>query len=82
MARKHESLRRLERTEQNAVRIADLIAELERRIPELDTQLRRAKRYRRIVGRVRDLEILGYLRAGASRRSGASSADQSGGTSR
>lgn len=69
LARKHDSLRRLERTEQNAVRIADLIAELERRIPELDTQLRRAKRYRRIVGRVRDLEILGYLRAGASRRS-------------
>jgi chromosome segregation protein len=68
LTRKHDSLRRLERTEQNAVRIADLIAELERRIPELDTQLRRAKRYRRIAGRVRDLEILGYLRAGASRR--------------
>ncbi len=68
LVRKHDSLRRLERTEQNAVRIADLIAELERRIPELDSQLRRAKRYRRIVGRARDLEILGYLRAGASRR--------------
>ena len=68
LARKHESLRRLERTEQNAIRISDLIAELERRIPELDTQLRRAKRYRRISTRLRDLEILGYLRAGASRR--------------
>ncbi|HEY4433904.1 MAG TPA: chromosome segregation protein SMC, partial [Candidatus Cybelea sp.] len=68
LARKHESMRRLERTEQNAIRISDLIAELERRIPELDTQLRRAKRYRRISTRVRDLEILGYLRAGASRR--------------
>src|ERR1700722_2279238 len=68
LARKHESLRRLERTEQNAIRISDLIAELERRIPELDTQLRRAKRYRRVSTRLRDLEILGYLRAGASRR--------------
>ncbi|HEX4012592.1 MAG TPA: chromosome segregation protein SMC [Candidatus Cybelea sp.] len=68
LARKHESLRRLERTEQNAIRISDLIAELERRIPELDTQLRRAKRYRRVSSRLRDLEILGYLRAGASRR--------------
>ncbi|HEX3368474.1 MAG TPA: AAA family ATPase, partial [Candidatus Cybelea sp.] len=68
LARKHESMRRLERTEQNAIRISDLIAELERRIPELDTQLRRAKRYRRISARLRDLEILGYLRAGASRR--------------
>jgi chromosome segregation protein len=61
-------MRRLERTEQNAIRISDLIAELERRIPELETQLRRAKRYRRVSARLRDLEILGYLRAGASRR--------------
>ncbi len=68
LARKNESMRRLERTEQNAIRINDLIAELERRIPELETQVRRAKRYRRVSARVRDLEILGYLRAGASRR--------------
>lgn len=68
LARKHESMRRLERTEQNAIRISDLVAELERRIPELDTQVRRAKRYRKVSARVRDLEILGYLRASASRR--------------
>ncbi|HLY04093.1 MAG TPA: chromosome segregation protein SMC [Candidatus Cybelea sp.] len=68
LARKHESMRRLERTEQNAIRISDLIAELERHIPELESQLRRAKRYRRISARLRDLEILAYLRAGASRR--------------
>ena len=30
--------------------------------------MRRAKRYRRVSARVRDLEILGYLRASASRR--------------
>ncbi len=69
LARKHESMRRLEQTESNAVRISDLIAELERRIPELETQVRRAKRYRKVSGRVRDLEILAYLRASASRRS-------------
>ncbi|MBV8435296.1 MAG: chromosome segregation protein SMC [Candidatus Eremiobacteraeota bacterium] len=68
LARKHESLRRLEQTEQNAIRISDLIAELERRIPELDTQVRRAKRYRKVSARVRDLEILAYLRASTSRR--------------
>jgi chromosome segregation protein len=68
LARKHESMRRLERTEQNAIRISDLIAEFERRIPELETQVRRAKRYRKVSARVRDLEILGYLRASASRR--------------
>lgn len=68
LARKHESTRRLEQTEQNAIRINDVIAEIERRIPELETQVRRAKRYRKVSGRVRDLEILGYVRASASRR--------------
>ncbi len=68
LARKNESMRRLEQTEQNAIRINDLIAELDRRIPELDTQVRRAKRYRKLAARVRDLEILSYVRAGASRR--------------
>jgi chromosome segregation protein len=68
LARKHESMRRLERTEQNAIRISDLIAELDRRIPELETQMRRARRYRRVSTRVRDLEILNYVRASATRR--------------
>jgi chromosome segregation protein len=68
LARKHEALRRLEATEQNAIRVNDLIAELERRVPELDTQVRRAKRYRRVTARVRDLEILSYLRASSTRR--------------
>ncbi|MBV8372828.1 MAG: AAA family ATPase, partial [Candidatus Eremiobacteraeota bacterium] len=68
LSRKAESMRRLEQTEQNAIRISDLISELEHRVPELETQVRRAKRYRKVSARVRDLEILGYLRAGASRR--------------
>ncbi|MDP9017819.1 MAG: AAA family ATPase, partial [Candidatus Eremiobacteraeota bacterium] len=68
LARKNESLRRLEQTEQNAIRINDLIEELARRIPELETQVRRAKRYRKVSARLRDLEILSYLRASASRR--------------
>ncbi len=68
LARKHESMRRLEQTEQNAIRVNDLIAELERRIPELETQVRRAKRYRKVHARVRDLEILSYMRASHSRR--------------
>jgi chromosome segregation protein len=68
LARKNESMRRLEQTEQNAIRINDLISELQRRIPELDTQVRRAKRYRKLSARVRDLEILAYIRASESRR--------------
>jgi chromosome segregation protein len=68
LARKNEALRRLEATEQNTIRVNDLIAELERRVPELETQVRRAKRYRKVTARVRDLEILSFLRASASRR--------------
>jgi chromosome segregation protein len=68
LARKAEALRRLEQTEQNAIRVSDLIAELERRIPELDNQVRRARRFRRVSERVRELEILSYLRASATRR--------------
>jgi chromosome segregation protein len=68
LARKHEALRRLEATEQNAIRVNDLIAELERRVPELDTQVRRAKRYRKVTARARDVEILAYLRASSTRR--------------
>jgi chromosome segregation protein len=68
LARKAESLRRLEQTEQNGIRLNDLLTEIGARIPELETQARRARRYRRASLRVRDLEILSYLRAGASRR--------------
>jgi chromosome segregation protein len=68
LARKSEALRRLDGTEQNAIRVNDLIAELERRIPELDAHVRRAKRYRKVSARLRDLEILSFLRASASRR--------------
>ncbi|MDQ6930819.1 MAG: AAA family ATPase, partial [Candidatus Eremiobacteraeota bacterium] len=68
LARKNESMRRLEQTEQNAIRINDLIEELLKRVPELETQVRRAKRYRKVSARLRDLEILSYLRASASRR--------------
>ena len=68
LARKNESMRRLDQTEQNAIRINDLVSELEKRIPELETQVRRAKRYRKVSSRVRDLEIVSYIRASASRR--------------
>lgn len=68
LARKAETLRRLEHTEQNGVRISDLLTEISARIPELETQARRARRYRRATARLRDLEILTYLRSTSSRR--------------
>ncbi len=68
LARKAETLRRLEQTEQNGIRISDLIGEIAARIPELETQVRRARRHRRATARLRDLEILNYLRSTATRR--------------
>jgi chromosome segregation protein len=68
LARKAESLRRLDQTEQNGIRVNDLLTEIAARIPELETQARRARRYRKASLRMRDLEILSYLRAGSSRR--------------
>ncbi len=68
LARKAESLRRLDQTETNGIRVNDLLAEIGARIPELETQARRARRYRKVALRTRDLEILSYLRASASRR--------------
>ena len=46
----------------------DLLQEIAGRIPELETQARRARRFRKASARLRDLEILSYLRASASRR--------------
>jgi chromosome segregation protein len=68
LARKNESLRRLEGTEQNGVRVNDLLQDIVARIPELETQARRAKRFRKVSARLRDLEILSYLRASTLRR--------------
>ncbi len=68
LARKNESLRRLEQTEQNGIRASDLLQEITARVPELETQARRARRFRKASARLRDLEILAYLRASGSRR--------------
>jgi len=68
LARKNESLRRLEQTEQNGIRVNDLLQEISARVPELETQVRRARRFRKASARLRDLEILSYLRASTSRR--------------
>ena len=68
LARKNESLRRLEATETNGIRVNDLLQEIAARVPELETQARRARRFRKASARLRDLEILSYLRASASRR--------------
>jgi chromosome segregation protein len=67
-ARKHEAQRRLEQTDGNALRVNDLAVELERQVPAIEQQVRRAKRYQKVVQRLRDLEILSFVRNTASRR--------------
>ena len=66
--RKREAQRRLEQTDANAVRVNDVLQELERQVPAIERQVRRAKRYRKLQQRVRDLEILSFVRKTADRR--------------
>lgn len=67
-ARKREAQRRLEHTEANALRVNDVLAEIDQQVPALETQVRRAKRYRKATQQLRDLEILSYVRKTSSRR--------------
>ena len=67
-ARKQEAQRRLEATEANALRVNDLLVELEKQVPAIEQQVRRAKRHQNVVGRLRDLEILSFVRNTDSRR--------------
>ena len=66
--RKREAQRRLEQTEANALRVNDVLAEIEQQVPAIETQVRRAKRYRKATQLLRDLEILSYVRKSAARR--------------
>lgn len=53
---KRESLRKLDRTEQNLARVHDLLEERTRRIRSLRVQAGRAKRYRELRASIRDIK--------------------------
>lgn len=67
-AQKRESLRKLDRTEQNLARVQDLLEERGRRIRSLKIQASRAKRYAELRDRLRDLKAaLAVTEAGSLR---------------
>ncbi len=56
-AKKKEALRKLEQTEQNLLRINDIIIEVKRQIGSIERQARKAERYKEDFDRLKDLEI-------------------------
>jgi chromosome segregation protein len=56
-ARRTESLRRLERTEQNRQRLADIVGEVSSRLDTVRHQAARARRYRLMTDRLRTLRL-------------------------
>lgn len=56
-ARKKESQRKMISTDQNLVRLQDIIGELKRQIDSLQRQAQRAERYRNIKNQIEDLDL-------------------------
>lgn len=56
-ARKRESQRKLAQTEQNLIRINDIVLELKRRIDSLQRQAKKAERYRKLKEELEDLDL-------------------------
>jgi chromosome segregation protein len=55
--RKRESQRKLQQTDQNLVRLQDIIGELKRQIDSLQRQAQRAERYRNLKNQIEELEL-------------------------
>lgn len=58
--RKKESERKLKATEQNLVRLADIVSELKRQLDSLQRQAEKAERYKRLKDEVTDKEMWLY----------------------
>lgn len=56
-ARKKESERKLKATDQNLVRLADIIRELKRQLDSLERQAQKAERYRKLKNELKEKEL-------------------------
>lgn len=63
--RKKEAARKLEKVDQNLLRVADLLAELEKRERSLKVQAGRARSYQQLTARLTELKTVQFLAAGA-----------------
>src|SRR6266849_60820 len=57
-ARRRQAERKLEATEQNLLRLSDVVGEVGRRLQGLERQAKKAERFRELRGELRDLELL------------------------
>ncbi|MBT4364701.1 MAG: chromosome segregation protein SMC [Desulfobacteraceae bacterium] len=60
-SRKEEALRKVKATNQNLLRIADIISEVNRQMNSLKRQARKAERFKRYQDRIKDLEVLSSI---------------------
>lgn len=56
-SRKHEAELKLTATEQNLLRLNDIIAEIKRQIDSLERQARKAERYKKLKEEIREIEL-------------------------
>jgi chromosome segregation protein len=57
-ARRKQAERKLEATEQNLLRLSDVVGEVSKRLQGLERQAKRAERFRELRGELRQLELL------------------------
>ncbi|MBL9039028.1 MAG: chromosome segregation protein SMC, partial [Archangium sp.] len=56
-ARRKAAERKMEYTQQNLLRVTDIVTELEKRLDSLERQAKKAEKYKRLRGEMRDIEL-------------------------